>query len=66
MVIPTCEEIAKGIHPKAVGRASKNHYITCKPTCKIDTLKSGKTPGYKSACRPEYKKDNVTVEAPNP
>ena len=63
--IPTCEEIAQGIHPKAVARVVKNHYLSCKYSCKTEKLKGNETPGCKSACKNQSKKDKATVAACN-
>ena len=63
--IPTCEEIAEGVHPKAVARIVKNHYNSCKISCKRDKLTGNETPGCKSACKTEYKDNKATVAACN-
>jgi len=65
VAVPTCEQIAEGIHPKAVARVIKNHYSACKTTCKIDKMKGNETPDCKATCRAELKENKAAVAACN-
>ena len=61
VTLPTCEEIAAGIHPKAVKRVVKNKYSACTATCKVAKLKGEAEPGCKATCKAEYKADKLAV-----
>ncbi|HCH63489.1 MAG: hypothetical protein CL927_05635 [Deltaproteobacteria bacterium] len=61
VILPTCKEIAAGIHPKAVKRVVKNKYSACKATCQVAKLKGEAQPDCKSTCKADYKADKLAV-----